>query len=279
MTGAGVPVCERPVFVVGSPRSGTTALPLALARHSALWTSHESYVLHQLYGNGRATDVWRRNAERRSAPSWLKTEEVSREEFLRFLGLGINALYTSRSGGRRWIDQTPLNTLMLDDLALMFPGAQFIHILRDGRDVVHSMSHFLRKFENRPAARTYVPAWASDFGEACRTWRRWVEAASSFCGRHPERAVTVINAALAADPAAGFAAIHRFLGVEDEPGPARFFAEERPNSSFGSGRPEGNGFWDADRRVAFAQEAGPLMLSLGLAGRDELRAWLAGDEG
>ena len=69
-------------------------------------------------------------------------EDVSREEFLASVGMGINALITSRSGGRRWIDHTPLYTLIVDTLAEVFPGASFIHILRDGREVVHSMLDF-----------------------------------------------------------------------------------------------------------------------------------------
>lgn len=233
---AGDSLCSSPVFVIGSPRSGTTALARALGEHSRLWTSHESYFLNGLYGRGRAGDAWRRDAERKQAPSWVKTEEVSRQEFLGFLGSGVNALYTSRSGGRRWIDQTPLNTLMVDDLADMFPGAVFVHILRDGRHVVHSMGNFLRKFEERDGAREYVPAWASDFVEACRTWRTWVETAASFCARNPQRAITVVNERLSADPENGFTTLYRFLEVEREEGPIKSFGTRRVNSSFGEGR-------------------------------------------
>ena len=71
-------------------------------------------------------------------------------------------LLTRTSNGRRWIDQTPANTLVVDRLAEMFPGARFLHILRDGRRVVHSMINFHRAMgdpeavermrERRPAA-------------------------------------------------------------------------------------------------------------------------------
>jgi hypothetical protein len=279
---AGAGLCPNPVFVLGSPRSGTTALPRALARHSRLWTSHESYVLHHLYGAGRADHAWRRDAEREQAPAWLKTEGVSREEFLGFLGAGVNALFTSRSGGLRWIDQTPLNTLMVDDLALMFPGAQFIHMLRDGRHVVHSMSNFLKKFEGRPAARQYVPQWATDFVEACRTWRRWVETASDFCDGHPGRAMTVINERLVADPEAGFADLFRFLGVTWEDGPLEAFTGERINTSFvddpaAATRASAVPTWDDERRQIFVDEVGAVMVRLGLTQPDELESWRRGE--
>ncbi len=285
---AGEAICPSPIFVIGSPRSGTTALSRALARHSRLWTSHESYVLHRLYGDGRADQAWRRDAERVQAPSWLKTHGVSRPELLGFLGAGVNALYTSRSDGRRWIDQTPLNTTMVGELAEMFPGAQFVHMVRDGRHVVNSMSHFLTKFEDRPDARRYVPAWATDFDEACRTWRRWTETASAFCAGHPGRATTVVNERLSAAPEDGFAELYRFLGVEWEDGPIAAFTGTRVNSSFAAESPAGNGAgagppaprpvprWDAERRRIFTDEAGELMVSLGLVGAEELQTWLSG---
>ena len=275
-------MCAAPIFVIGSPRSGTTALSRALACHSALWTSHESYVLHQVFGEGRAAEAWRRDAERDQAPSWIKTEKVSRQEFLGFLGAGVNALFTSRSEGRRWIDQTPLNTLMVDDLGDMFPGAQFVHILRDGRLVAHSMSHFLAKLRGRPAARKYVPAWATDFTEACRTWRRWTETAVEFCSENPDRAITVVNEQLSDAPRSGFTDLYRFLGIEWEDGPVESFSGEKVNSSF-AGTPSASATgrtlpaWDPERRAIFVEEAGDLMVAVGLAEPDELKAWMTGE--
>lgn len=278
-----VQLCAHPVFVVGSPRSGTTALARALGRHTGLWTSHESYLLHKLYGDDRANDAWRRDAERQQAPSWLKTEAVGREEFLGYLGAGINALYTSRSGGRRWVDQTPLNTLMVDDLGHMFPGAGFVHIVRDGRRVVESMSHFLAKFEGRPSARKYVPRWATDFREACRTWRHWTEVAHDFCERNPERGITVVNERFAEAPRETFTELFRFLGVEWEDGPVEAMTGDRVNSSFvGTAAPvadPGLPEWDPERRTTFVAEAGDVMLALGLASPEALRAWAAGPVG
>jgi hypothetical protein len=272
-------LCERPAFVIGSPRSGTTALARALGRHSELWTSHESYVLNRLYGGGRAERAWRQDAEREQAPSLIKTEEVTCEEFLAALGLGFNALYTSRSGGRQWIDQTPLNTLLVDDLAAMFPTAVFLHALRDGRLVVQSMSGFLSKVADRPAARKYVPSWAEDFPEACRTWARYAGVASTFCSAHPDRSGTVRTDRLA-DPDAQLAAVYDLLGVAAEAGPGDYLRTERVNSSWEadlSAAPSRERLpeWDAERRSIFADEAGETMLRLRMTDRAALDAWVA----
>jgi hypothetical protein len=275
----GLPLCPDPIFVIGSPRSGTTALARALGTHPALWTSHESYVVHSLFGNDVVDRAWRRNVEREQSPSWLKTEQVDRAELFGFLGLGVNALFTSRSGGRRWIDQTPLYTTMAEDLALLFPGAVFLHIVRDGRSVVHSMQHFLQKMEERPGARRYVPAWASDFREACRTWREWTEAAADFCEAHPTRAATVHNEATSLDPNAGFSRVYDFLDVAWAAAPIEHFARQRVNTSFvgagaGTGSERGSS-WDAGQRATFLDEAGQTMVRLGIATDEELRSWLS----
>lgn len=279
----GMPLCPDPIFIIGSPRSGTTALARALGTHPALWTSHESYLLHSLFGNDVVDRTWRRNVERQEAPSWLKTEQVHREELFGFLGLGVNALFTSRSGGRRWIDQTPLYTTMAEDLALLFPGAVFLHIVRDGRSVVHSMQHFMQKLEKRPQARRYVPAWASDFTEACRTWCEWTESAAQFCDAHPTRAATVHNEAASLDPNDSFSRVYDFLDVPWSAAPIEHFARRRVNTSFvgagagtpASGGPEGGSSWDAGQRATFLDEAAPTMVRLGIATDAELQGWLA----
>lgn len=222
-------LCPNPVFVIGSPRSGTSILAWALAHHSSLWTSRETEFFFELYGGERAI----RTFERARRPgSWLAENEVERSEFLGYLGAGLNGLLTSRSEGRRWVDQTPLYTFMADTLAEMFPGARFLHILRDGRRVVQSMVHFASR-PGRPLGETSnLPAWATGLREACYTWRLFVETAMDFCGRLPQRAITVRNERIAAEPEAEFRSILSFLGEPHEMDPANFFRTSRINSSF-----------------------------------------------
>ncbi len=225
----GVELCRNPIFIIGSPRSGTTAMAAALQRHSRLWGSHESYFVHDLFGHGRTLATYRRHADR-ATPSWLQTEAVACGEFLAALGVGVNVLFSRRSGGLRWVDQTPLYTLMVDELAEMFPEAQFVHVLRDGRRVVNSMNHFSRAFDANE--RDHLPQWAGDFGKACATWSRWVNIALDFSERHPARCTTVVTDVAAADPRHAFARLFSFLGEPDEPAPADFYGQGPVNSSF-----------------------------------------------
>ncbi len=262
------PICPDPVFVIGAPRSGTTVLARSLAEHSALWASGENDLLFLLFGNRAVERAFDRAAE---APGrrWVRLENVTRDEFLAYVGMGINALITSRSGGRRWVDHTPLNTWIAGTLADAFPGARFIHIVRDGREVVHSMLNFARAVPD-PAVAQFLQErvpWAADMGSACVAWRDHVDAAMEFCDRHADRALIVRYEDLANAPEGTFEAIHSFLGVAEEPGPARFLASRRINSSFRD-RPRASAGdvweeWDAGKRQLFTELAGTTMLRCG----------------
>lgn len=272
-------LCPDPIFVIGSPRSGTTALAQSLNRHPDLRVGKESYVLHDLFGDGKPERSWDRQMHR-VTPCWLAHEQVERDEFLAFLGLGLNALFSSRAEGRRWIDQTPLYTPMAPTLAAMFPGAVFLHIVRDGRHVVRSMTNFERKFEAaaiEAAQPKEIPAWSQDFEEGCDTWARWVNAGLDFGEANPQRCLRVQNEALSDDPAPGFEAILEFLGLEPHPGPASFFGKQRINSSWvrDPSRPDDDDWhgWDRRRRETFLDRAGSTMVRAGYGPRTSLDDW------
>jgi hypothetical protein len=268
-------ICPNPIFVIGSPRSGTTALGHALDRHPDLWASRESYFLYDCFGNGRADGTWRRHRERKN-PSFLAHSEVERTEFLGFLGLGVNALYTSRSGGLRWVDPTPLNTVMAEDLAEMFPGALFLNLVRDGRAVVRSMGRFRDNLEAKkgPIPDGEMPPWTHDFRSACETWTRYTVAGARFAAANPARCLTVKNEALAADPSAGFSRIQEFLGLTPDDRPGAFFGRRRINSSFSEDQSEPNwADWAPELRRTFATIAGSALVETGFVEAGELEAW------
>ena len=273
-------ICPDPVFVIGSPRSGTTALGQSLGRHPELRVGKESYIIHDLFTGRRAQRVWDQHMHR-VTPCWLAHEEVTEDEFLAFLGLGVNALFSSRAEGKRWVDQTPLYTPMAATLAVMFPGARFIHIVRDGRHVVRSMVNFERKFDESTIASALpkeIPAWAADFAEACTTWSTWVNAGLDFGADYPERCLTVHNERLAADPVEGFAAILDFLDAAPHPGPANFFGKKRINSSWvrDPTRPADDDWdgWDREWRRTFVRTAGSTMARAGYGTAASLEDWV-----
>jgi hypothetical protein len=244
-----------------------------------------------LYGKRQLEAMYDR-AQRDPSGGFMRSCKVTWAEFAEFSGAGLNALLTDRSGGRRWIDHSPDCTPMVDLLADMFPGAQFVHILRDGRSSVHSMVNFLKRYgstaEGAAAWKQFGPAWAKDFETACRTWSKYVLLASDFCRRHPDRTLTVRYEQLESEPGRVFYDVLRFLGETPMPAPAKFVKTNRINSSFQKdprARPPRSGpreIWDAwtpAERTTFATLAGDVLRELCGVADTELRPAATSDAG
>jgi Sulfotransferase family len=272
-----VPVCPNPIFIIGAERSGTTILALCLGQHSDLWYSCEGHFFPGFFEQSRLDSVYRRGKYRYR---WVQEEGVSREEFLEYMGLGVNALFTNRSGGRRWLEKTPQNTLMVGVLASMYPAAFFVHILRDGREVVNSMLHFLNEMDDEMRDDRVMggvpPKWAVDFRCACKTWSEYVEKAFEFGQECPERCLTVRYEHLITQPGAIFAEIFDFIGVPNDDGPIEHFRTNHVNSSFGEYRQTAPSVawqtWSAEQQRVFVDECGRTLVNSGIVTEKELNS-------
>ena len=144
-----------PFFVVGSDRSGTTMLMMMLDAHPGLGVSRESWFLIDLMDalplNGtlnrehidRAFEIISQHPrwQRWSIPdSALKSQlEGLVDTDLAGLVEAVFQLDLERSHKTRWGDKTPAYVCEIRRIHSMFPQAQFIHIIRDARDVCISL--------------------------------------------------------------------------------------------------------------------------------------------
>jgi hypothetical protein len=151
-----------PVFVLGSPRSGTTLLydMLLSAGGFAVYLA-ESNVFNLLMP--RFGDLRIQSNRKKIVEAWLGSK------LFRASGLGAQAirnrlLAECKNGGdflrivmgeicaaqgmQRWAENSPEGMLYLPLIKRLIPDALFIHILRDGRDVAASLSRrrFVRAF-------------------------------------------------------------------------------------------------------------------------------------
>src|SRR6267378_5870306 len=184
---------NKPIFVVGSPRSGTSILTWCLGHHPNLfpvpesnWMGHFAANVALAYQTGAA----------RGDYSIFSAMEIGNDELFATLGASINDLIlchrkdlerkretrsrelkidacwleaTSTSAGpkERWVDGTPEYSFYICGLRKLFPNALFVHIFRDVRAVVPSMLNF-----QRVAGVQLVP----NEQEAYRYWLRTVSA-------------------------------------------------------------------------------------------------------
>ena len=129
---------ERPVFVFGMPRSGTTLVEQILASHPRIYGAGERRFAHQsllrLPGELGLANVNEITPERLTKQAVRACAEWHLEQ-LRKLDQGKC---------ERIVDKMPANYLNLGWLALTLPKARFIHCRRDVRDV--GLSCWMTKF-------------------------------------------------------------------------------------------------------------------------------------
>jgi hypothetical protein len=132
-----------PLLVLGVSRSGTTLLRVMLDRSPGIAIPDETFFIPQLAArhSGRVDPV-RFLDDLRRLPR-LAAWEVRPDELAARLRPGMTtseaigavfAAYAAKHGKPRWGDKTPMYMRHLTLLDRLFPDAQYVHLIRDGRD-------------------------------------------------------------------------------------------------------------------------------------------------
>nr|WKF59576.1 hypothetical protein HUO10_004087 [Paraburkholderia busanensis] len=204
-----------PLFIVGSPRSGTTFLCSVLNVHPLIQLTNECRVFALLKDT---LDVGSRRPDllsvacrdrfnhfsRRTLGAWV--ERFYREE------LGLTApiwgdkhpsyadpsVLSGRTGS---IERLPRSGSCLRLIRELLPRARFIHIHRDPRHVANSLLH---------------KHWAGSMEDGVRVWGQYVaEIVEFFDEVPPQQALTLGYRTVIEDPHATAASIGQFLGLAD----------------------------------------------------------------
>jgi hypothetical protein len=124
--------------------------------------------------------------------------------------------YAAERGKQRWGDKTPMYMQYLPLLEELFPTAQFVHLVRDGRDVACS---FLAMPQGVVTKTWAHPRSIADV--ACQ-WRTEVEAARRLGSRvGPGRYFELRYESLVTDPEGELKAVCSFASLPYEPGMLR----------------------------------------------------------
>jgi hypothetical protein len=145
---------RRPIFVIGVGRSGTTLLRLMLHHHPRIAIPYESHFIPRyqaelasfgdLHDEANVLRLINKILDEDIVKLWdhhFDPQRIMGRLREKSLAGVIDAIYTDYAEGHgkvRWGDKS----YYLDQLPIinsLFPDAQFIHIIRDGRDVAASI--------------------------------------------------------------------------------------------------------------------------------------------
>jgi hypothetical protein len=185
---------DRPVFLVGFPRSGTTLLRLMLHSHPRIAMPHETGFLPEAYLERKRFGDLTQEANRRRLARFIVERKASRFHLLGLdpavvterivsapptLGSALAAVYSAyaeRFGKPRWGDKRPSLVRWIDVVLRLFPDAQIINIVRDGRDPIASL---LDMPWNTKDMYYWVAHWCAAVDAAARAQKRLP--ADSYC--------------------------------------------------------------------------------------------------
>lgn len=195
---------SRHLFVVGCPRSGTTWIQLLLAQHPDVVTSQETHLfLTYLRPMMRA---WEKEelppGRRRVGLSSVLDRDQFRAACIAFIDAVFEPIVATRPTAKLIVEKTPGHGLVADQILEVLPGAAFLHVIRDPREVVCSL---------RAAGRSWGLNWApTNVADGARLWSERIASGLS-AGRLTGRYREVRYEELARDAGAVLAGVCDFL--------------------------------------------------------------------
>lgn len=234
--------CQGPIFVVGSPRTGTTLTQEILSLHPDVKLYNEIHYNERVVdvlGNGEPLSdevLDRAIAILLDRGQWAfgEDDEAVRERVLqriRSAGPATHAgvleaflaLEAEAHGARIWGDSSPQDILYMDVLKKWYPTARFVGVVRDPRAFLASYKNYILKgsieYRNRFNALTNSLLWRSYMNSLLRTMKSPL-AGDVMMLRYEE---------LVADPEGQIRRMCEFLGLDYDP---RMLEIERANSSY-----------------------------------------------
>ncbi len=207
LRGCGDP-SERPIFIVGMPRSGSTLVEQLLAAHPAVSAAGEIGILGAIVRE-----------------AWPAISASTIEQF-RAQVRGIGERYLRETAGllergTRLTDKTLEHIQLLPLIHVMLPNARIIHIRRDDLDTCFSC--FATCFAGQKVPFAYdlreLGAYYAQNTAMIERWRGFVP---------PERLLEVGYEELVSDFEAQARRIVEFCGLPWDPACLTFFAARRP---------------------------------------------------
>ena len=239
---------ERPVFVVGMPRSGTTLIEQILASHPDVFGAGELMDIPSI-----SRTLTRHTADGAPYPSCIHSLEATT-----FRGFGeayIRRVGSLHATARRIVDKYPINYEHLGLIALLLPQAHIIHCRRNALDTC--LSCYFQRFRKGHA-------YAYDLGHLGANYRDYQRIMEHWRDVLPMPMLEMDYEVLVREPENASRQLIDFCGLPWDARCLEFHAVDRPVSTASQ--------WQVRRPIyrsavarweRYADHLGPLRESLG----------------
>lgn len=198
------------VFVVGSPRSGTTWIQRLLVSHPRIKTGTESDLFDMFIGPQlRAWDELLEYSTVKGGrlvglPGYMEAEAF-KSALTSYLRMLMKPMLADLEPHELFVEKTPGHALWIAEVVAMLPSCRFIHIIRDPRDVVASMMAASGSWSNLPG----------DARSAVEIWMQHIKSAMHHGRRLPKRQYLEIRYEdMLNDPIEGLSTLRDYLGID-----------------------------------------------------------------
>lgn len=213
---------DSPVFVIGNTRSGTTMLVRLMRKYLHINYGPETqfilryYHLLSAYGDLKTDNNFYKLAKDISKERFFERanrnfdfvfdmDQLMEETVERTYPAMLSNMFQQfarQQGMPRWGDKTPAYLHDLPVIDRLFPDAQYVHIVRDGRDV--ALSQFNTHFGPKNVYR------------AAKEWRNAIQKIQHFSKKvGPSRFMELRYEDMLADPVPTFERLIPFLEIDD----------------------------------------------------------------
>lgn len=205
---------ENLIFIVGSPRSGTTYLRRLISSFPNIQSDYrESHLFRYV---GPCMDTWHSytkggiEGDPKSFTVGLAAY-FTYEEFIeitrKFVAELMKPMIGELKEGEVFLEKSPVHALYLHTIHELLPDARLIHILRDPRDVVASLL---------AVSRQKYGSWASNRADKCaQSWCNHVNHVRRVApSLPPEKFFELRYETLVDNPTDSLRSIAEFLGMD-----------------------------------------------------------------
>lgn len=156
---------EKPIFVIGTGRSGTTILGVVLSMHQQVGFLNEPKAMwHQIYDTEDLIGSYSRGKADYRLDATVVTESIATTAYR------LYGAYLRTVGASRVVDKYPELIFRVPFVKAIFPDAKFVFLVRNGWDTCQSIDSWSKRLGTNVQADTHD--W---WGVNNRKWHLLVE--------------------------------------------------------------------------------------------------------